>query len=163
MVSFSSYEFPINDFISLITDKSVKRLCDRPQVQALGDRLDTILAFRGSIVVVRALEDEAEAFGGKSNLGGFTPAKEIKRYLSEAVVLAHVAHCLSPAVKCGAEGFFVGRTFGASLRLESVKTGVLCLADGVVKVELGGKIPFAIVGVVTTDIISMQTEQCLIW
>ena len=85
MVLFSSYEFPINDFISLIMDKSVKRLCDRLQIQALGDRLDTILAF-----------------GGESNLSCLTPAKEIERYLSEPVVLAHVVHCLLPAVKRGA-------------------------------------------------------------
>ena len=69
MVLFSSYEFPINDFISLIPDKSVKQLCDHLQVQALGDWLNTILAFRELIVVIHALEDEAEAFGGKSNLG----------------------------------------------------------------------------------------------
>jgi len=37
------------------------------------------------------------------------------------------------------------------------------LTDGIVQIELGGKIPFAIVGVVTTDIVSMQTEQSLIW
>jgi hypothetical protein len=79
MVSFSPYKFPINDFIFLITNKSVERLGDRSQIQALGNRLDTILAFRGSIVAVRALEDEAEAPGGESDLGGFTQEEAICR------------------------------------------------------------------------------------
>ena len=55
--------------------------------------------------------------------------------------------------------FAVGRTFGASLKFELVEAGVICLANGIVKVELGGEIPFARVGIMTT---SMQTEQCLI-
>lgn len=161
MVLFSSYKFPINEFISLITDKSVKQLCDCLQIQALGDRLDMILTFRGLIVVIHALEDEAQTFGGELNLGGFTPAKKIEHYLSELIILAHVVHCLSPVVKCSAQGFFMGRMFGTSLQLESVETGVLFLANGIAKVELGGKIPFVIVGIVT-NVISMETEQCLI-
>ena len=36
-----------------------------------------ILALRGSIVVVRALEDEAEASGGELDLGCFTPEEAI--------------------------------------------------------------------------------------
>ena len=58
-------------------NKSVERLGDRPQIQALGNRLNMILAFRGSIVVVHALEDEAEASGGELDLGCFTPEEAI--------------------------------------------------------------------------------------
>lgn len=49
-----------------------------------------------------------------------------------------------------------------SLGFKSVKAGVLSLADGIVKVELGGEIPFAIIGIVTTNVISVETEECLI-
>jgi len=57
----------------------------------------------------------------------------------------------------------MGRMFGTLPRLDLVKARALCLADGIVKVELGSKIPFAIVGIVTANVISMETEQCLIW
>jgi len=67
-----------------------------------------------------------------------------------------------PAIKSSAQGFFMGRMFGALPRLELVKARALCLADGIIKVVLGSKIPFAIVGIVTANIISMETEQCLI-
>jgi len=112
-----------------------------------------ILTFRQSVVVVGTLENKARTFGSKLNLGGFTPAKTIKRNLLKSVILAHVVHRFSPAIKCSAQVFFVGRTFGTLLGLESVKARVLCLADGVVKVELGSKVPFAIVVVVATDIV----------
>ena len=44
----------------------------------------------------RAFEDEAEAFGNKSDLRCFSPAKEVKGYLTHAVILGHVVHCLTP-------------------------------------------------------------------
>ena len=63
----------MSSFISQITNKSVEWFGDHLQIQALRNQLDMILAFRGSIVVICALEDEAEASEGKSDLGGFTP------------------------------------------------------------------------------------------
>ena len=45
---------------------------------------------------------------------------------------------------------------------EALKPGVLGLADSVVEVELGGKVPFAVVGVLTADVVSVEGEKCLV-
>jgi hypothetical protein len=44
-----------------------------------------------------------------------------------------------------------------------LKTGVLSLANGVVKIKLSGETPLAIVGVLTADVVRMECEERLIW
>ena len=86
VVSFPPDKLPINYLVSLVTDESVKRFNDRPQIQALRNWHQAILTCRRSVVFVRALKDGAQAFGGESNLGRVTLAKKIERNLPQAVV-----------------------------------------------------------------------------
>ena len=87
----------IDNLIFLIADEAVEGFNDGLEVKALFHRLDTTLALGGSITVVRALENEAQAFGYKANLGGLSPTKEVQSNLSHPVVMAHVFHSLSPS------------------------------------------------------------------
>jgi len=91
-------ELALDDLVSLISDESVERLDDCSKVETFGDGFDPVLALWRPVVVVGALEDEAEAFRNETNLSCFSPAEKEERDLSKSVVLAHVVHGLSPPV-----------------------------------------------------------------
>jgi hypothetical protein len=100
------------------------------------------------------------------NLGGLSPAKQVERNLSHPVVLAHAVHGLSPSFGSGVEGLDRGTLLDILVgfcKAEPSKTGVLSLANGVVKIELSGETPLAIVGVLTADVVRMECEERLIW
>ena len=155
MVLLPTNKLSVDSFITLITDETVEGFNDCPQVKALLHRLEATLALGGSVVIVCALENEAQAFGYKANLGGLSPTKEVQSNLPYPIVLAHVFHDLSPSLSR-----IVGGLDGSA---EPSKGRALNLARDIVKVELGGEIPFTVVGIVTTDIVSMECEKCLIW
>ena len=143
----------------------IQWLDDGAQIETFGHGLDAVLALGTPIVVVGALEDEAETFGHEPDLGGFAPAQQPKRDLSHAVVLGHVVHGLTPAIESGIERL-LGGVFPAATalhRLEPLQAGILRLADGIIQVELRSKIPFAVVRVLAANVVGMQSEQCLVW
>ena len=74
MVPFPSHKLSIDNFIALITDEWLERFCDHLKIQALWNRLHTVLAFRRPIIVVSAFEDEAERLWAKLHLCSFAPA-----------------------------------------------------------------------------------------
>jgi hypothetical protein len=47
--------------------------------------------------------------------------------------------------------------------LETLQAWILRLTDSIVEVELSSKVPLAVVGVLTTDIISMESDKGLVW
>jgi len=114
-----------------------------------------------TVVVICALEDEAEALGHEANLGGFTPAEQVERDLSQAVILGHVVHGLTPPLERGVKRP-VWTYLGLLDRLEPFDTWVLDLSYSVIKVELCGEIPFAIVCVWAADIVCMESEESLV-
>ena len=103
---------------------------------------------------------------GTKRAWGLFPVKQVERNLSHPVALAHVVHDLSPSFGSGVEGLD-RRTLLDILvgfcRAEPLKTGVLSLANGVVKIKLSGETPLAMVGVLTADVVRMECEGRLIW
>jgi hypothetical protein len=144
----------------------VQGLDNCPQVQSLGHRLDSILALGTAVVVVCALEDEAKAFGYESDLGSFTPAEQEEGNLAETIILAHIVHGLSPPSQGAIETLlctgFLGSLALTAGGLEALKAGVLDLTDGIIEIELSGKIPFAIVCVLTADVVGVQRQERLV-
>jgi hypothetical protein len=158
----------LDDLVPLISDEPVERLDDRPEVETLWHRLDPVLALGRSVVVVGALEDEAEALRNESDLGGLTPTEKEERDLPEPVVLAHVVHGGPPSVDSAVERLLRGsrRTLGFLLpagdRLDSGEAGVLGGSDSVIEIELGGEVPLSVVGVLSTDVVGVKGEERLV-
>jgi hypothetical protein len=113
-------------------------------------------------VVIHTFEDEAEVFGDKSDLSCLSPAKEIKGYLVHAVILGHVIYCLMLVFKGTREGLLGVAVATATLRAEVLETQILGMANSIIEVKLCSKVPLAIVCVLTTDIVGMEGEKCLI-
>jgi hypothetical protein len=138
----------------------VQRLDDCPQIESLRHWLDPILALGTTVVVVCALEDEAKAFGHESDLRSLTPAEQEERNLAETIILAHVVHSLSPPSQSALKTLLRASLLDALAftpgGLEALKAGVLDLADGIIEIELSGKIPFTIVCVLTADVVGVQ-------
>ena len=88
MILFASHEFPVDDLVALVPDKSVKRYYHRSQIKPFGNGIQSVLAFWRPVIVIRTLEDEAEAFRSELHLRRFAPAEKIERDLSQAVVLS---------------------------------------------------------------------------
>jgi hypothetical protein len=103
VISFTLQELAVDDLVRLITQESVQRLNNTPEIKSLGNRLHPVLTFWRPVIVVCALEDEAETFRHESDLGRFTPTEEEKGNLSKTIVLRHVVHCRSPSVDGGIE------------------------------------------------------------
>jgi hypothetical protein len=162
MITFSSHKLSINGLIALITNEAVKGLNNRAKVEALWDGIDAILALGRAVVVIRAFEDKAEALGNESDLRCFSPAKEVKGYLTHTVVLGHVVHCLTPTFKGTSQGFLGMVAATAPLRAEALKTWVLSMTDGIVEIELGGKVPLAVICMLPPDIVRVKCEECLV-
>ena len=91
-----------------------------------------------------------------------SPAKEIKGYLVHAVILGHVTYRLMPAFEGTCEGLLRVAVATTMLRVEVLETRILDMANSIVEVKLCGKVPLAIVCMLTTDIVGMEGEKCLI-
>jgi hypothetical protein len=50
----------------------------------------------------------------------------------------------------------------APLRAEALKTWVLSMIDGIVEIELGSKVPLAVICVQPPDVIQLKGEECLV-
>jgi hypothetical protein len=162
MITFPSHKLAIDRLVTLITNEAVKGFDNRAKVEAFRHGIDAILALRGAVVVIRTFKDKAEALGDKSDLSSFSPTEKIKGNLTHAVILRHVVHCLTPAFK-GTSQRFLGMTAAApTLRAEALKTRVLSMTDSVVEIKLGGKVPLAVICVLATDIVRVESEQCLV-
>ena len=75
MIPLSPHELAVNNLVSLITDEAIERLYDPSQVNAFLHGVYLVLTLRRPIVVVRTLEDEAQALGDKSHLRALAPAE----------------------------------------------------------------------------------------
>ncbi len=165
MVLFPAQKLAVDDLVPLVAKEAVERLDDAAEVEALGHRLDAVLALGRAVVVVGALKNEAEALGDEADLCGLTPTKEVERDLAQAVVLRHVVHGGAPAADGAVERLFRRRERLALLacdRLDAREARVLRGPDRVVEVELGRKIPLAVVGVLAADIVGVQGQEGLV-
>jgi len=115
-------EFAIHYFISLIPNKPVQRLDDSMKVDALWDRINSTLTLGTPIVIVGALEYEAQALGDKAHIPSFAPAQKVKSNLPETIVLAHVVHGVAPPVEGRVKRLFSAGSFNG---LKALETGVL--------------------------------------
>ena len=116
--------------------------------------MDATLALGGSITIVCALEDEAQAFGYKANPGGLSPAKQVQCNLPRSIVLARIVHGESPSLGSSVEGLNGGRFLGFPVGFrgaEPAGTVVPGLTNGIVELELSSNMPFAVVGILTTS------------
>lgn len=158
MVPLPSHELALDEFIALVPDETIQRFDDGPQVVALGQAVDVTLALGRAIVIVRALEDEAETLRNKANLSTLAPAQQIECNLPKAVILGHVVHCTPPAIHGVAEGLFgSGALVGTTPGSKAVESRILELSDDIVKIELGGKVPFTVVGLLSTDVVGVKS------
>ena len=125
MVPFFANKLAINDFISLIAYEAIERLDDGFKIEAFWDGIHLVLALRATVVVVGAFENEAQTFRDETNVSSLAPAQEVKSDLTETVVLAHVVHCIPPAVESSVERFRTD-VLGTTLdTFEALKTRVL--------------------------------------
>jgi hypothetical protein len=162
VIAFSSQKLAVNGLIALITNEAVKGLNNRAKVEAFWDGIDAILALRRAVVVIRAFEDKAEALGNEADLRCFSPAKQVKGYLTHAVVLRHVIHCLTPTFEGTSQGFLGMVTATATLRPEALKAWVLSMTNGIVEIKLGSKVPLAVICVLAPDVVRVEGEECLV-
>lgn len=99
MIFFLSHEFTVHDFIALVTHETVEGFNDCFEIETLLDRFDPALALWTTIVVVCTFEYKAEALWNKADVPSLAPTQEVECDLTKAVILAHVVHGVSPAVK----------------------------------------------------------------
>ena len=163
MVAFPPNELSINNFIALISHEAVYGLDDMGQVQTLRNWVGSVLTLGAAVVVVGAFEDEAHALGHKTNITTLSPAQQVEGQLTKTVIVAHVVHGVPPTVQGAVQRLAACSLDGATLDAsQSLKTRILRLPNGVVKIELSGKVPFPIVCMLTTDVISVEGEEGLI-
>jgi hypothetical protein len=162
VIAFSPYKLAVHSLIALITNEAIQWLNNRTQVEAFWHGVDTTLALGRAVVVVRTLEDKAETLGDESNLSRLSPAEKIKGYLTHAVILGHVVHCLTPAFEGTGEGLLRVVAAAAAFRAEALETRVLSMANGIIKIKLGGKVPLAVICMLTANIVGMEREKCLV-
>ena len=98
----------VYDLVLLVPDEPVEWSDDRSQVETLWHRLYTVLTLWRAVVVICALEDEAQALWDKADLGSFSPTQQVERQLTDAVVVAHVGHSLAPSVGSALYGLYCG-------------------------------------------------------
>jgi hypothetical protein len=162
MITFPSHKLAIKRLVALITNEAIKRFDNRAKVEAFRYGIDAILALGGAVVIIRTFKDKAEALGNKSNLSGLSPAEKIEGDLTHAVILGHIVHRLAPAFKGTSQRFLRMASAAATFRAKALKTGVLGMTNGVIEIQLGGKVPLAIICVLAPDIIRVEGEECLI-
>ena len=95
-------------------------------------------------------------------LAPILPSKGVKGCLTHAVVLGHVVHCLMPTFEGASQGCLRMAAATAPLRVEALKTWVLSMTDGIVEIELGSKVPLAVICVQPPDVIHVRCEKCLV-
>ena len=77
--------------------------------------------------------------------------------------MAHVVHGIPPTVQGAVQRLAACGLDGAALDAsQSLKARVLRLPNGVIKIELSGEIPFAVVCMLATDVISVEGKEGLI-
>jgi hypothetical protein len=158
MISLPSHELPIHNFIALIPHEPVERLDDRLQINALGYSISAVLTLRTSVIVVGTFEDKAQTLGYEANIASFTPTQKIKSKLSEAVILTHIVHGTTPTVESIVQRLCTwGFDDATTDALQALKSRILRLTNGIIKVQLGGEVPFSVIGVLTTDVIRVQS------
>lgn len=162
MILFSSHELAVDHLVPLIAHEAIERLNGALEVKSFGYRVNPILAIRTSIVVVRALEDEAQALGREAHVSRLGPAQQPERNLPQAIVLAHVVHRIAPAIERAVERLGARRLYIALDTAQPLQTRVLRLSHSIIEVELRSKVPFAVVGMLTTDIVRMNGNQRLV-
>lgn len=169
VVALTLEESAVRDLVALIADEAIERPNDGAKVEAFWYRFDAVLALGAAVVVVRTLEDEAKALGHEANLGGLSPAEEVEGELAHAVVARHLGHGLTPATVRRVESLDRGGCRGRldaglarGLASESAYAARVGLADGVVEVELSGKVPLAVVGVLSSDVVGVEGEEGLV-
>ena len=164
VIPLSPHELSVNDLVSLVTNEAIERLDDRSQIEAFLDGVHPVLTLRRAVVIVCALEDEAQALGDEPHLRGLAPAEQPECDLAHTVVLAHVVHRLPPSLHRALKRL-LRCALGASTllhRLEALQARILRLPDRVVKVQLRGEVPFAVVRVLPTNVVRVQREQSLV-
>ena len=133
------------------------------QVQTLGNRIGSVLTLGATVVVVGALEDEAHALGHETDVTTLSPAHEKEGQLAETIIVTHIVHGIPPTVQGAVQRFTAcGLNKAALDGTQSLKARVLGLSDGIVEVELSGKIPLAVVCMLAANIIGMKGEEGLI-
>jgi hypothetical protein len=162
MITFPSHKLAVNRLVALITNEAVEGLNNRAEVEAFRDGIDAILALGRAVVVIRAFEDEAEAFGNKSDLGCFSPAKEVKGYLTHAVILGHIVHCLTPTFEGTSQGLLGMVAATPTLGAKALKTWVLSMTNSIVEIKLGSKVPLAVISVLAPDVVRVKRKECLV-
>ena len=161
VVLFFPNELAIDDFVSLVTYETIQGFNHGLEIESFRNGIHSILTLGTPIVVVRALENEAQTFRRETNIPGFAPAQQIESDLPKSVVVTHVVHSIPPSIQSTVKRFDT-TALGPFYAFESLEAGILGLSDGVVKVKLGGEIPFAIVGMLPTNVVSVKGEKRLI-
>src|SRR5690606_14561498 len=113
-------------------------------------------------------------------LVGFTPAKEIKGNLTNTLMLRHAVHFSLPSVFCCFQAIVALQIleallrgvlvllilFGccASLHCSPASFAELhvCESNSIIQVQLCCKVPFSVIGVLTSNIVGMQRKKSLI-
>lgn len=75
MIPLPPDELAIHDLVTLVANESVERFDNCAQVKSFRNGIDSILALRGSVVVVRTLEDEAQALWNEAHLRSLPPTQ----------------------------------------------------------------------------------------
>ena len=167
VVAFAADESTVDDLVALVSDEPVQGSDDRAEVEPFRDRLGAVLALGRPVVVVGALEDEAQALGHEPDLRRLAPTEEVQRELPDAVVRRHLEHGLLPPLpgrverldRRGRRRLDAGLAGGFAREPSDAVVG---LADRVVEVELGGKVPLAVVGVLAADVVGVEGQQGLV-
>jgi hypothetical protein len=170
VVLLPSQELAVDNFVTLISQELVQWLDNGSEVKTFGNGILSVLAFGRSVIVVGALEDEAQTFRHESDLGSLTPTEQVKGDLSKSVILRHVVHGRPPSSGCGIVRLLLGSgSLGLDVllsspgdRADSSETGVVHGSDSIVKIELGGKVPFSVVGVFTSNVVCVEGEKSLV-
>ena len=140
--------------VNLILNKPIQGFDDSPHV--LRYRLHPLLTLWRPVVIICTFKEVAQTFGREANLSGLTQSDEDNR----------IGSCCSPRLSTGLgqlQATFHDVNFCLALTPGVEAIRFLSLPDGVVKVKLGGKVPLVVVRIVTTDVISVQRNQHLIW
>ena len=95
IVPFLAHKLTFDDFVSLVMNKPVQRFNDSIQVKTFWYVVSTVLTFGQMVVVIYALEDEAQALWHKLHLGHLTLMKEVECDLSKLVIRTHAVYCLT--------------------------------------------------------------------
>lgn len=161
MVLLLPHKLSVDNLVALVSNKVVQRLDDGTEVDAFGYRVDAVLALRTPVVIVRAFEDEAHALGHETDVASFSPTQQVKGDLSQTIVLAHVVHGIPPAVESGVEGFRASG-FPTFYALQALKPRILGLTNGVIEIELSSKVPLAVIGVLSTNVVGVDSEEGLV-